>query len=471
MDFSGLNVVNKLAGLLVSPGLDPEQKAKRIQNLQRDVVFPVKAAVIVIFAYFFATWPTDSRNTREVALETIRNFFIVYVLIHVAFGAVLHRFKRLPLGVLEWSVFTLALLDGVLIASLTIVTGGFDSIVYWLFLALIIQNAVTIPFDTPQIVANLVVSFSYVVAGLIDVAISSEERIMLDSILKSMDLATRRALDLGQIENPTEPFLLRVIVLLLMVACCYGVQVLFEKQRQAAEEAAEFNSRQEQLQAAGRLAAEIAHQIKNPLAIITNAAYSLDRAVSQGKTSVDEQINIIREEVERANRIVTELMGYAQLSEGRVERMNVIEEIELAINQVFPPGAKYEIAIHRNLDRTIPPVLMQKGHLSEILVNLLQNAREAMDGQGVIEVSTRYGENYSVVVGISDNGPGIPPDKLERIFDAYFTTKEQGTGLGLAIVKHNVELYGGALTVESVLGQGTHFSVILPGKSVLRINK
>ncbi|MBC8001803.1 MAG: GHKL domain-containing protein [Opitutaceae bacterium] len=314
-------------------------------------------------------------------------------------------------------------------------------------------------------------SFSYVVAGLIDVAISSEEKVMVDNIVKSMDLATRRALDIGQIENPTEPFLLRIIVLLLMVACCYGVQVLFEKQRQAAEEAAEFNSRQEQLQAAGRLAAEIAHQIKNPLAIITNAAYSLDRAVRQGKTSVDEQINIIREEVERANRIVTELMGYAQLSEGRVERMNVIDEIELAINQVFPSGAKYEIAIRRDLDRTIPPVLMQKGHLSEILVNLLQNAREAMNGRGVIEVSTRYGENYSVLVGISDNGPGIPPDKLERIFDAYFTTKEQGTGLGLAIVKHNVELYGGSLTVESVLGQGTHFIIKLPGKSVLRITR
>jgi len=387
------------------------------------------------------------------------------VLINAFFGAVLHRFKKLPLGVLEWSVFTLALLDGILIASLTIVTGGFDSIVYWLFLALIIQNAITIPFDTPQIVANLAVSFFYVVAGLIDVAISNEERIMMEAI----NLATRRVLDIGQLENPTEPFLLRVIVLLLMTACCYGVQVLFEKQRQAEEEAAEFNSRQEQLQAAGRLAAEIAHQIKNPLAIITNAAYTLDRAVSQGKKSVDEQINIIREEVERANRIVTELMGYAQLSEGRVERMDVIEEIELAINQVFPPGAKYEIAIRRNLDRTIPPVLMQKGHLSEILVNLLQNAREAMNGQGVIEVSTRYGENYSVLVGISDNGPGIPPDKLDRIFDAYFTTKEQGTGLGLAIVKHNVELYGGALNVESVLGQGTRFIIKLPGKSVLRI--
>ena len=465
MDFSGLNVVNKLAGFLVSPGLNPEQKAKRIQDLQRDIVFPVKAAVIFIFAYFFIVWTTDSRDSREVALETIRSFFTGYVLINGLFGLLLHRFKKLPLGVLEWSVFTLALLDGILIASLTIVTGGFDSIVYWMFLALIIQNAITIPFDTPQIVANLVVSFFYVVAGLVDVAISNEEKIILERI----DLATRRALDIGQLESPAEPFLLRIIVLLLMVACCYGVQVLFERQRRAAEEAAEFNSRQEQLQAAGRLAAEIAHQIKNPLAIITNAAYSLERAVSQGKKSVDEQINIIREEVERANRIVTELMGYAQLSEGRVERMNVIDEIELAINQVFPPGATYEIAIHRNFDRTIPGVLMQKGHLSEILVNLLQNAREAMNGQGVIEVSARYGENYSVLVEISDNGPGIPPDKLERIFDAYFTTKEQGTGLGLAIVKHNVELYGGSLTVESVLGQGTQFIIKLPGKSVLRI--
>src|SRR6202000_1825809 len=103
----------------------------------------------------------------------------------------------------------------------------------------------------------------------------------------------------------------------------YGIQVLFEKQKRAEAEATEFAARQERLHTAGRLAAEIAHQIKNPLGIITNAAFSLQRAIHAGETEVDEEIQIIREEIEHADRIITELMGYAQLAEGTVEKLEV----------------------------------------------------------------------------------------------------------------------------------------------------
>src|SRR5207249_2490945 len=87
-------------------------------------------------------------------------------------------------------------------------------------------------------------------------------------------------------DQEPESFVLRVIVLVLMAGCCYGLQVLFEKQRRAEEEAREFSARQEQLHSAGRLAAQIAHQIKNPLGIINNAAYSLQRALEEGISGV-----------------------------------------------------------------------------------------------------------------------------------------------------------------------------------------
>jgi signal transduction histidine kinase len=112
---------------------------------------------------------------------------------------------------------------------------------------------------------------------------------------------------------------------------------------------------------------------------------------------------------------------------------------------------------------------MQRGHISEVFVNILQNAREAMQGKGAIMVGTRYGENYSVVVTISDNGPGIPPEKVSQIFEPYFTTKEKGTGLGLAIVKHNTEIYGGTVDIESELGNGTRFTINLPARTLMRI--
>ena len=139
-------------------------------------------------------------------------------------------------------------------------------------------------------------------------------------------------------------------------------------------------------------------------------------------------------------------MGYAQLAEGRVERLEVAAEIDDAILQVFPPAAKYNIRVKRHYSADLPAVLMQRQHLSSILVNLLQNAREALDGRGDIEVATRYGEHDSIIITIADNGPGIPPDKIDKIFEAYFTTRAKGTGLGLAIVKHNTEMYGGAVT-------------------------
>ena len=142
---------------------------------------------------------------------------------------------------------------------------------------------------------------------------------------------------------------------------------------------------------------------------------------------------IIREEIEHADRIITELMGYAQLAEGTVERLEVGAEVDNAILEVFPPAAKYRVEIIKNYEEGLPALLMQKRHLSSVLVNLVQNAREAMNGVGRIEVAARYGENDSVLISIEDNGPGIPSDKIDKIFEAHFTTRAKGTeGLGLA---------------------------------------
>ena len=358
----------------------------------------------------------------------------------------------------------MGLLDGLLFAALTFVTDGFDSIVFWMFPALILRNAISVPHAMPQIVLNLAVCCCYVFAGLLDVAINQDEAPFLDT-------ATRMALNIGTPENPTEPFLLRVVILLLWTFCCYGVQALLERHRRAVEEAVEFATRQEQLQTAGRLAAEIAHRIKNPLGIISNCAYSLERSLQERKNSAGEQIQIIREEVDKADRILTELMGYAQLAEGRVEKLDVLQELDYAIAEVFPKGASFDIMVVRDYAPALPYLMMQRRHLSEIFVNILQNAREALNGSGLIKISAQHGTNYSIVVTIEDNGPGIPADKIERIFEAYFSTKEKGTGLGLSIVRHNMEIYGGAVHVESALGHGAKFILRFPVKTVMKFTK
>jgi signal transduction histidine kinase len=164
-------------------------------------------------------------------------------------------------------------------------------------------------------------------------------------------------------------------------------------------------------------------------------------------------------------------MGYAKLADGCIERLDVREELEKAILQVFPPAVKYEIQIHRDYADALPSLLAQQNHVSEVFVNVLQNAREAMNGRGQVRIAATRGEDHAIVVTIGDDGPGIAPEHLERIFEPYFTTREQGSGLGLAIVKHNLELYGGRVRAESELGNGTRFILEFPAKALMRLRK
>jgi signal transduction histidine kinase len=113
---------------------------------------------------------------------------------------------------------------------------------------------------------------------------------------------------------------------------------------------------------------------------------------------------------------------------------------------------------------------MQRRHLVDTIVNLLQNAREALGkAGGNITVSAQCQGDHSIEIVVQDDGPGIPPDKQEKIFEAYYTTKEKGTGLGLATVKHNVELYGGSARVESALEKGARFVLVFPAKALIKL--
>ncbi|HEX5398015.1 MAG TPA: HAMP domain-containing sensor histidine kinase [Verrucomicrobiae bacterium] len=487
--------LKRLRWVLATDRPEPAHQAERIVAMQRDVVLPSKVGVILVVLYylFFSDWLYETPTTRSVVQDTIKDYFQVYIFCNVLGALFLYFWRRLPPGLFQWLAFTMGLLDGLFVTGLTIVTGGFDSIVFWVFPCLIVINALSIPLAVPQIMLNLLLSVFYISAGLIIPHIGEGTAIgsvparippglhitnsvppeTVESIPRSH--RTVRSYDIESESTPvevsTEPFLLRVSVLWLLTLCCYGAQVLLERQRAALEEAGEFAARESQLRSAGRLAAEFAHQIKNPLAIINNTAFSLRRSMREDRADVTQQIEIIQEEVARADRVITQIMGYAQLSEGRVEKLDVIAELERAIAQVFPPAVPTRINIHRKFAAHFPPLLMQRGHLSEILVNLLQNARDVLGREGNVFVSADCRQDYSIEISVGDDGPGIPPDKIERIFEAYYTTKEKGTGLGLAIVKHNVELYAGTVRVESRSGQGATFVLFFPAKALMKMSK
>lgn len=483
------------ASLLRSP--IQEEQALRIQKLERNIILPVKVLLICsLFFYFFQNWNVDAGPSRVVAFEVIRRLFFFYLVVNVLVAALYLRVKRLPLGMVQWLVFAMGLLDGLLLAALIVVTGGtlsvggYDSLLYWVFLALILHNALSIPLATLQIMLNVIIIALYLGSAWLDIRITREEiSIQIENESKFTSNASERARrskktneflvprpqSTGRqtFEDPSdllgESLILRAMVLILETACFYGVEALIQKQKKAEEEEEEFAQRQEQLQTAGRMAAEIAHQIKNPLSIINNAAFALQRGIELKRENLLDQISIIREEVERADRIITEVMGYAQLGEGKVEKLDVVNEIEEAIRQVFPAAAKFEVKLERNFDDNLPSLLVQKKHLSEVLANLLQNAREAMNGKGVIKIVAENGPNGSVIITVEDTGPGIAEKNIPRVFESYFSTKEKGSGIGLAIVKHNTEFYGGKVKVESKLGNGAKFILQFPAKTLMRL--
>jgi len=524
--------------LLRIPTPDAVKLMDRIATMERDLILPIKAAGIAVLLYSFyykGPWiGQKGMGTVEIAVEATKAFLWVYIAVNAVVAGMLLAMHRFPLVLIQWVVFAISLVDGIFLSALVVVTGGYESYLYWLFLGLIVRGAVSVPRATSQILLNLTLTVCYLMAGGIDISITKalrEERqaraavqrmpyeiirsnaphstrhsslltnqvwmatnrvgavgragtnrsvlpqprhYTLPRSTEDLDESSSEALGLSiPSENPTQTLTLRLALLVLMTVCCYGVQVLLERQRRAVEEAGEFAMREGQLRSAGRVAAEFTHQIKNPLAIINNAAFSLQRALKQGKPVSAEQIRIIQEEVEHSDRIITQIMGYAQLSEGHVEKLNLVEELDQAIAQVFPPAAGYPVRLHCDYRADeFPPMFMQRRHLLDSFVNLLQNAREALGEKGGnIFVGAKCRADYSIEVTIGDDGPGIPADKQEKIFEAYYTTKEKGTGLGLATVKHNVELYGGAVRVESGLGKGARFTLVFPAKALIKLAK
>jgi signal transduction histidine kinase len=523
-----LRLPGRVVELLKISAPDAVKLMDRIATMERDLMLPIKAAGIALLLYSFyfkRSWVgVKELGTLEITVEATQYFLWLYIAANVVVAGLLLAMNRVPLLLVQWAVFAMSLVDGIFLSALVVVTGGYDSILYWLFLGLIIRGAVSVPRATSQLLLNLTLTVCYVMAGAANISLdqtlqqesqaiaalqtpprhphssngpparAASSRLPPESVPAAGGETGQTALAESRpstpprapvevdeaswessrfatpSDNPTQTLTLRLALLLLMTVCCYGVQVLMERQRRAVEEEREFAMREGQLRSAGRVAAEFTHQIKNPLAIINNAAFSLQRAVKQGKAISPEQIRIIQEEVEHSDRIITQIMGYAQLSEGHVERLSLIDELDHAISQVFPPAAGYPVRLHRQYAGDYPPLFMQRRHLSDALMNLLQNAREALgETGGNVFVSAQCHSDYSIEITIRDDGPGIPSDKQEKIWEAYYTTKEKGTGLGLATVKHNVDLYGGTVRVESVLGKGARFTLVFPARALIKL--
>jgi two-component system sensor histidine kinase PilS (NtrC family) len=241
--------------------------------------------------------------------------------------------------------------------------------------------------------------------------------------------------------------------------------------------------RHERLAGVGQLAADLAHEIRNPLAAISGSIQILEGGATGGESDESRRLmSIVVRETDRLNALITDFLHYARPGPAKpvpVAIAGVLDDMRQIFESVRPPAV--EIAIDAPPDLR---VLADDRQLRQMLWNLFLNAIQAMPEGGALAIravppaaqagaedgrSPGAGDGRDraegmrfAVIEVSDTGTGIAPEVLERIFDPFFTTKEEGSGLGLATVHRIVEGNGGHVSVESAVGRGTRFRVFLP---------
>lgn len=221
--------------------------------------------------------------------------------------------------------------------------------------------------------------------------------------------------------------------------------------------------RKERLASIGSLAAGVAHEIRNPLSSIKGfATYFKER---YRDTPDDQRIaDIMVGEVERLNRVIGQLLDFARPMDLRKEPRPLLDIVNRSLDTVEKQAQERGITIHRPHPSAEPCIAeVDPDKIGQVMLNCLLNAMEAMEGGGALSVSVDCDEKPSrFCIIIHDTGHGIPADDLPQIFVPYFTSKQSGTGLGLAIVHKIMEAHGGEIKVESVQGQGTTVTLIIP---------
>jgi signal transduction histidine kinase len=231
--------------------------------------------------------------------------------------------------------------------------------------------------------------------------------------------------------------------------------------RAANEELKRFRH-EEKMSLMGRLAAGIAHEVRNPLGAMKTCAQFLAKTTNPEDRSYH-FIQLIIREAKRMEGLVSRLLTYARPDESDVSYGDVNTVVDNAIELASLKANQLHVKITRESGVDLPKVFLDEKRLSQALLNLLLNSLDFIDDAGKISVRTSFdGENDSVVITISDTGKGIPKEHQEKIFDPFFTTRTGGTGLGLAIVQQIIFEHNGTIRVESSVGTGTTFIITLP---------
>ncbi|HOS36208.1 MAG TPA: ATP-binding protein [Treponemataceae bacterium] len=225
------------------------------------------------------------------------------------------------------------------------------------------------------------------------------------------------------------------------------------------------NRRLESLASLTNLAANVAHEIKNPLGSISIHVQLVRKAVERltgaDTCSICKYLDVVDEEMERLNKIVVDFLFAVRPISFEFTALNINELIQDLAQFLAGEFEQAGISIDLDLAKDIPQIQGDERFLRQMLINLLKNAKAAMEGGGIARLATRF-DDETIRITVEDTGTGIPDEVLNKIFEPYFTTKIDGTGLGLTMVYKVVKGHGGDITVQSRPSLGTRFTVQLP---------
>jgi two-component system, NtrC family, sensor kinase len=267
-------------------------------------------------------------------------------------------------------------------------------------------------------------------------------------------------------------FLGSVLVIFLVVFKLTGMLVKRMRESDEKREAA-FREMEHthKLSSIGRLAAGVAHEVNNPMAIINEKAGLMKDLIEYGADFAEKEkflslTDSILQSVNRCRSITHRLLGFARRMEVQIEILDLNEVIKESLSFLEKECLYRNVEIGLQLADDLPRIASDRGQLQQVFFNLLSNALAAVEDGGRIAVTTWEKDPESVVVTIEDNGCGMSQDTLSHIFEPFFTTKKgKGTGLGLPITYGIVKKLGGAIEVRSQEGKGTTFTILLPIKA------
>jgi signal transduction histidine kinase len=236
----------------------------------------------------------------------------------------------------------------------------------------------------------------------------------------------------------------------------------FDAMGRAIEERERRLIRSERLATVGRMAAQITHEIRNPLASLGLYVELLGDELRADDDEARRLVASIGNEIDRLSEITETYLRFVRLPRPKLEREDLGAIATAVMEFARAELSKSGIALELSVAAGLPEVGADENQIRQALLNLVRNAREAMPSGGTLRVEVAAGAPGQVRLAITDTGPGIAPEHLGKIFDPFFSTKEKGTGLGLALVQQIVAEHGGRIEVASPPGGGTQFTIGLP---------